>query len=116
MEVEDAEDHKVDSGQPWKSSSPIRISYSTRRSAERAMTQGRWFHGQSLNLVWVSVAVTNRPSESAPASITALTEHKTTGRGDANEVWEESSVEEQHHVESKASLKNEAHPSGARVV
>ncbi|XP_073396925.1 zinc finger CCCH domain-containing protein 27 isoform X1 [Physcomitrium patens] len=117
VEVEAAEGHKADSEHTWSPNSSIRISYTTRWSAERAMMQGRCFHGQSLNLVWVSAASTSRPSESpAPAGKVAPAEHETTGRGGASEVSEEASAEEVHHVESKLNLKDKAHLIPARVV
>ncbi|XP_024369007.1 zinc finger CCCH domain-containing protein 27 isoform X2 [Physcomitrium patens] len=117
VEVEDAEGHKADPEQTWSTNSSVRISYTTRRSAERAMTQGRWFHGQSLNLVWGSVGSTSRLLEGpVPAGKAAPSEHETTGRCVASEVMEEASAEEVHHVESKPNLKDDSLLSPARVV
>lgn len=119
VEVEDVENYKADSGQSLNVSSPVRVSYTTRRCAERAMAQGRWFHGQSLNLAWVSISSTNRPPESsALANKTVVPEdesHETTSRGDANGVPEEISVEEQQHVD-KANNTDEVLQSPARVL
>lgn len=117
MEVEDVDSHKMDLGQPLNMNNPIRVSYTTRRSAERAMTQGRWFHGQSLNLAWVSTSSTNRPSESSvPSNKAAVADHEINSRGDANEGPEGLSVEEQHHIESKANITDDALQSPAQVM
>lgn len=117
MEVEDVECYKADLAQPLNTNSPVRVSYTTRRSAERAMAQGRWFHGQSLNLAWVSISSINRPPESsALANRIAVPEDETTNRDDGNGVTEEVSVEEQHHVEQKANETDEAVQSPARVL
>lgn len=117
VEVEDVECYKADLAQPLNTNSPVRVSYATRRSAERAMAQGRWFHGQSLNLAWVSISSTNRPPESsALANRIAVPEDETTSRGDANGVTEEVSVEEQHHVDQKANITDEAVQSPTRVL
>lgn len=108
VEVEDVDNHKTGLGQPLNTNGSIRISYSTRRSAERAMTQGRWFHGQSLNLAWVSTSSTTRPSESPiPANKASVADHETNSRGDTNEVMEELPVEELQHIESKANTTDE---------
>jgi RNA-binding protein 26 len=117
VEVEDVDGHKMGLGQPLNMNNPIRVSYTTRRSAERAMTQGRWFHGQSLNLAWVSTASTNRSSESSvPSNKSAMADHEINSRVDANEVTEELSVEEQHHIESKANVTDEALQSPNQVM
>ena len=117
VEAEDVDIHKMGLGHPLNANSPIRVSYSTRRSAERAMTQGRWFHGHSLNLAWVSTSSTNRSSESSvPSNRPAVIDHETNSRGDVHEVTEELSVEEQQHLESKANITDEALQSPAQVM
>lgn len=117
VEVEDVDGHKMGLGQPLNMNNPIRVSYTTRRSAERAMTQGRWFHGQSLNLAWASTASTNRSSESSvPSNKSAMADHEINSRVDANEVTEELSVEEQHHIESKANVTDEVLQSPNQVM
>lgn len=121
MEIEDVESYKADSGQPSNVNSPVRVSYTTRRSAERAMAQGRWFHGQSLNLAWVSISsTTNRPPESSAlvANKAVVAEDETTtSRGDANGVTEELSAEkQQHHMDNKENITDALLQSPARVL
>lgn len=116
MEVEDVEGHNAESGQPLNMNNPLRVSYTTRWSAERAMAQGRWFHGQPLNVAWVCISSTSRlPECSAYANKTALSDVGTNNRADANGMIEELSVVEQRHVGEKANMTFEALQSPARV-
>lgn len=80
------------------------------------MSQGRWFHGQSLNLAWVSVPSTHRPSESSALAIKAAVTDETISRVDANGGTEELSLEEQHHVDKDANITDDALQGPARVL
>ncbi|KAL3686558.1 hypothetical protein R1sor_009132 [Riccia sorocarpa] len=53
VEVEGAEGQKADVSKLGEIHS-VRVSFATRRSAERAYTQGKWLQGQCLQLVWVT--------------------------------------------------------------
>lgn len=110
VKVEDAEGHQLDAGQPLTTNSFVRVTYTTRRSAERAMTQGRWFHGQALNLAWASVSSTNRstggpgPANNIPIAV----EHEATNRSDANGQDEDLSIGEDNQEEGFAGSQDEA--------
>lgn len=111
MEVEDVEGHKVEVGQPLNTSNFIRVSYNTRWSAEKAMTQGRWFQGQSFNLAWAPTSSSSRAAENAAPTNKApvVVEHEVS-RSDVNDLEEE--VPEGEHIQKEvcANLTDEPKP------
>ncbi|KAG6555900.1 hypothetical protein Mapa_002542 [Marchantia paleacea] len=54
VEVEDAEGQKVEGISKLSEINSVRVSFATRRAAERAYATGRWLQGQNLQLVWVT--------------------------------------------------------------
>jgi hypothetical protein len=72
VEVEDAEGHKIDTIQPLTANSNLRVSFTNRQSAERALGQGRWLQGQTLHLTWAPVSSSSRTTEGHGAANSSL--------------------------------------------
>ncbi|CAM6095719.1 unnamed protein product [Calypogeia fissa] len=67
VEVDDAEGVKLEGSTKLSETTTVRVTFATRRAAERAFVQGRWLQGQNLQLVWVN-------SPSTPTSAVARAE------------------------------------------
>jgi hypothetical protein len=72
VEVEDAKGHKIDTIQPLTANSNLRVSFTNRQSAERALVQGRWLQGQTLHLTWAPVSSSSQTTEGHGAANSSL--------------------------------------------
>lgn len=117
VEFEDVGSFNAASTRSFDVNNTIRVSFTTRWSAERAMALGKWFHGQTFNLAWVSTSSISRPPDSSALAFkTTLLEDETSSRGDANGVTEEASVKEQHLVDDRPNVVGNSLRSPARVL
>lgn len=117
MEFEDVGSSKAASTRSFDVNKTIRVSFTTRWSAERAMALGKWFHGQSFNLAWFSTSSISRPPDSSALAFkTTMLEDETSSRGDANGVTEDAAVKEQHLVDDRPNVVDNPFQSPARVL
>ncbi|KAL2624203.1 hypothetical protein R1flu_008448 [Riccia fluitans] len=68
VDLEGAEDQKA-GGTKLSEIHSVRISFATRRSAERAFVQGKWLQGHCLQLVWVTTEINSSGAAGNPTMV-----------------------------------------------